>query len=319
MPMHPRAQPNFRNLIIRPLWMTLKTGLRTFPVIGKFFRNEYHNKPATLLDENSKLRTKDNKYNTPSEQDYTADRESSDLFPSIYRPVTIMYPYERLEDMEPWLFVPGEYNGRIGVIWETCTACRLCVTICPNDCLHMTTELRVDVMEAKEGENADVGSELEIGGWAAIPINSGKKENEEYDIFTAHKGPSADYRFGEIIDLSGENATIRWNDSGVESEINSSSLYPADDQIVSGRIDIGRCMFCGLCMEACDFSSFFMTNEYDGMSGFTRQDLWFDAERTRVLPSQHQEAVDAELAKRATKERAKREKRAAKAKAKAEA
>ena len=33
----------------------------------------------------------------------------------------------------------------------------------------MTTELRVDVMEAKEGENADVGSELEIGGWAAIP------------------------------------------------------------------------------------------------------------------------------------------------------
>ena len=147
MPMHPRAQPNFRNLIIRPLWMTLKTGLRTFPVIGKFFRNEYHNKPATLLDENSKLRTKDNKYNTPSEQDYTADRESSDLFPSIYRPVTIMYPYERLEDMEPWLFVPGEYNGRIGVIWETCTACRLCVTICPNDCLHMTTELRVDVME----------------------------------------------------------------------------------------------------------------------------------------------------------------------------
>ena len=72
-------------------------------------------------------------------------------------------------------------------------------------------------------------------------------------------------------------------------------------------------------MEACDFSSFFMTNEYDGMSGFTRQDLWFDAERTSVLPSQHQEAVDAELAKRAAKERAKREQRAAKANAKAEA
>ena len=138
-------------------------------------------------------------------------------------------------------------------------------------------------------------------------INSGKKENEEYDIFTAHKGPSADYRFGEIIDLSGENATIRWNDSAWNQRL-FSSLYPADDQIVSGRIDIGRCMFCGLCMEACDFSSFFMTNEYDGMSGFTRQDLWFDAERTRVLPSQHQEAVDAELAKRAAKERAKRKK-----------
>jgi hypothetical protein len=53
------------------------------------------------------------------------------------------------------------------------------------------------------------------------------------------------------------------------------------------------------------------------MSGFSRQELWFDASRTRVLPSVHQEAVDAELAKRATKERTKREKAAAKA-AKAE-
>ena len=72
-------------------------------------------------------------------------------------------------------------------------------------------------------------------------------------------------------------------------------------------------MFCGLCMEACGFTSFFMTNEYDGMSGFSRQDLWFDASRTRVLPSVHQEAVDGELAKRATKERDKRAKAAAKA------
>jgi predicted flap endonuclease-1-like 5' DNA nuclease len=66
-------------------------------------------------------------------------------------------------------------------------------------------------------------------------------------------------------------------------------------------------------MESCGFTSFFMTNEYDGMSGFTRQDLWFDASRTRVLPGVHQEAVDAELAKRASKERDKRAKKAAKA------
>ena len=46
-----------------------------------------------------------------------------------------------------------------------------------------------------------------------------------------------------------------------------------------------------------------MTNEYDGMSGFTRQDLWMDADRTRVLPSTHKERVDMELAKRAEKEK----------------
>ena len=49
------------------------------------------------------------------------------------------------------------------------------------------------------------------------------------------------------------------------------------------------------------------------MAGFSRQDLWFDASRTRVLPSLHQEAVDSELAKRANKERDKRAKKAARA------
>lgn len=60
-----------------------------------------------------------------------------------------------------------------------------------------------------------------------------------------------------------------------------------------------------------------MTNEYDGLSGYTREDLWFDASRTRVLISEQQEAVDEELALRAKKERAKRAKKAEKKSAKA--
>ena len=55
------------------------------------------------------------------------------------------------------------------------------------------------------------------------------------------------------------------------------------------------------------------------MSGFTREDLWFDASRTRVLPAVHQERVDMELAKRAEKELKKRERKAAKAAKAAEA
>ena len=46
---------------------------------------------------------------------------------------------------------------------------------------------------------------------------------------------------------------------------------------------------------------------------FTREDLWFEADRTRVLPVQHAEAVDRELAKRANQARKKAEKAAAKA------
>ena len=41
------------------------------------------------------------------DQTYAPDRETTELFPYFERPVTVMYPYERLEEMEPWLFVPG--------------------------------------------------------------------------------------------------------------------------------------------------------------------------------------------------------------------
>ena len=315
---HPHATPNFRNLVIRPMWITMKTALRTIPYIGKakFLKNDYHAQEATMVDEFTINRVGENHPSVG--QVYSADRESSPALPFLERPVTIMYPYERLEDMEPWLFVPGNYNGRIGVIWETCTACKLCVSACPNDCLHMTTELRVDVLDGADGEHGGLGAELEVGGYAAQLIPEVADNIDEFNHVTAHADTPDQWRFAEVLDLSGDTAMVRWNDSGMEQEIEQSELFVADDQIVSGRIDLGRCMFCGLCMEACGFTSFFMTNEYDGMSGFTRQDLWFDASRTRVLPSVHQEAVDAELAKRANKERDKRAKKAAKAKAAAE-
>ena len=88
--------------------------------------------------------------------------------------------------MEPWLFVPGNYNGRIGVIWETCTACKMCVNVCPNDCLHMTTELRVDVLDNAQGEYDGYGVELEVGGYAAKFREEVVEELETFDLITAH-------------------------------------------------------------------------------------------------------------------------------------
>jgi len=318
MPMHPHAQPNFRNLFWYPFKITLITALRTFPFIGKRFGKklgDYHNTShPEFLDDGSRARAASSAtMNDISRQEFAPDRVTSDLKPTLWKPQTVQYPYERLEDMEPWLFVPGNYNGRIGVIWETCTACKMCVNICPNDCLHMTTELRVDVLDAADGEDAGLGMELEVGKYAAVEKPEVKAELDDFNLVTAHTSAPDEWRFAEVLDLSGSTATVRWNDSGEEAIVSQEELRPADDQIVSGRIDLGRCMFCGLCMESCGFTSFFMTNEYDGMSGFTRQDLWFDASRTRVLPGVHQEAVDAELAKRASKERTKRAKKAAKA------
>ena len=55
---HPRATPNFRNLVLRPMWMTLKTALRTFPFVGRlwFLRNEYHGRSAVMIDKTTKDR-----------------------------------------------------------------------------------------------------------------------------------------------------------------------------------------------------------------------------------------------------------------------
>ncbi len=312
---HPHATPNFRNLVIRPMWMTLKTALRTVPFLGRLglLRNDYHGKSASMVDPTTRERVG---VDHPTLwQKFAADRETSEIMPFLERPVTVMYPYERLEDLEPWLFVPGNYNGRIGIIWETCTACKACVRACPNDCLHMTSEVRVNVLDtAEEGDEwHGYGSEIEEGGFAARKKNDFEDIAEGFDLVNSHADAPQQYDFGEIIELSGDKATVRWSDgTGVET-IDSSSLTPAEQDIVSGQIDIGRCMFCGLCAEACPFESFFMTNEYDGMSGFSRQDLWFDASRTRVLPAVHQERVDMELAKRAEKELKKRERKAAKA------
>ena len=313
MAYHPRATPNFRNLVVRPIWTTLRAALRTVPIIGpRFFSTGYHSKEAQMLDEETKRRI--GEAHSDGIQ-FAADRETSHFVKSLSRPVTVMYPYERLEEMEPWLFVPGNYNGRIGVIWETCTACKACVRICPNDCLHMETETRVNVLDlAEEGdEHYGYGVELEVGGMAARRLEGSEEAAANFELSISHAPPPEEYEFGEVINLSGDTVSVRWNASGTTEDVSAGDLLGAEVDIVSGRIDIGRCMFCGLCMESCPFNSFFMTNEYDGMSGFTREDLWFEADRTRVLPVQHAEAVDRELAKRANQARKKAEKAAAKA------
>ncbi len=315
MSYHPHGTPSFRNLIVRPMWITLKTALRTVPFLGKlrFLKNDYHGQAADMVDPETARRVGNEHPSTG--QKFSADRETSQIMPFVERPVTVMYPYERLEDLEPWLFVPGNYNGRIGVIWETCTACKACVRACPNDCLHMTSEVRVNVLDTvDEGDEwAGFGSELESGGIAAKPKEDFHNLSDGFDLVNDHSDAPQQYDFAEVIDITGEIATVRWTDgSGIE-DVGIGTLKPAEQDIVSGRIDLGRCMFCGLCMEACPFESFFMTNEYDGMSGFSRQDLWMDASRTRVLPAVHQERVDMELAKRAQKEKDKRARKAAKA------
>jgi len=47
---------------------------------------------------------------------------------TFHRPVTIMYPYEK-----EW--VPDNYRGRPGLIYERCIGCGICRRMCPTKCI----------------------------------------------------------------------------------------------------------------------------------------------------------------------------------------
>ena len=78
---HPHAVPNFRNLVIRPMWITLKTALRTVPFLGRvsWLRNNYHGQEVVMSDEFTQSRIGEG--HLSDGHTYSADRESTDLLP----------------------------------------------------------------------------------------------------------------------------------------------------------------------------------------------------------------------------------------------
>ena len=135
----------------------------------------------------------------------------------------------------------------------------------------MTTETRVNVLDTAEKEMSGMDMAAVSEGHAALP-RSNNSDAENFDLVNDHVAAPQEYDFGEVINPAGSTATIKWPNGGGVEDIPVTDLKPAEQDIVSGRIDIGRCMFCGLCAELAPSSPFFMTNEYDGMSGYTRQD-----------------------------------------------
>ncbi len=48
----------------------------------------------------------------------------------VHRPVTVLYPYEK-----EW--VPDNYRGRPGLIFDECVGCGMCVRMCPTACIKL--------------------------------------------------------------------------------------------------------------------------------------------------------------------------------------
>ncbi len=68
---------------------------------------------------------------------------------TIHRPVTILYPYEKL-----WM--PENYRGRPGLRFDQCVACGMCVKMCPTACIKLV-ETENDAGEKVKRPQVNVG------------------------------------------------------------------------------------------------------------------------------------------------------------------
>lgn len=59
---------------------------------------------------------------------------------------------------------------------------------------------------------------------------------------------------------------------------NKKNIFPA--------VDYGRCVFCGLCVDACPFDALSMTNDYE-LSAYDKDSLKYSADMLMIRPAEY--------------------------------
>jgi hypothetical protein len=60
-------------------------------------------------------------------------------------------------------------------------------------------------LDGADGEHGGMGSELEVGGFAAKQIEEVAETLDDFNHVTAHSDTPDQWRFAEVLDLSGKH------------------------------------------------------------------------------------------------------------------
>ena len=68
-----------------------------------------------------------------------------------------------------------------------------------------------------------------------------------------------------------------------------SEVHKHNKKSIMPQIDYGKCVFCGLCVDACPFYALYMSNDYE-LSSFTKEGLIYTPSQLQVKPYVSQDA-----------------------------
>lgn len=233
----------------------------------------------------------------------------------FFRPITIKYPFERAYNVPDsnYRFDPKEgvaypgYRGRHILYLDRCTGCASCDRACENIAEAITMVYGFDVslkmdnnVYAKLEQDRDISLALE---YVMEPFRGELKtveKKDDYAIIRMNSDPIFEYRCEALFENLLDGAIYRIRKMGGRVELsehkpaegmkfkidvgphqlelaiekrdmgfkqNRRSVFPA--------VDYGRCVFCGLCVDACPFNSLEMGPSYE-LSSLEREELFYN-------------------------------------------
>lgn len=160
------------------------------------------------------------------------------------RPMTIMYPYEK-----EW--VPDNYRGRPGLVFDKCIGCGICKRMCPTTCIDMV-EVADDAGKNVKRPQVNLGRCMMCGYCAEYCPTDAMTVTPDYELaaFTRQEliyGPRKLHYEGttEGMEVHLEETLLSDIEKGVVG--NTTAFHKVDRP----ELNFDTCIGCGRCVKVC--------------------------------------------------------------------